>query len=178
MPNSLPRGDFMRQDVLNFNQFDEEFKEELLLFVGRNADIYEKRWTKMGQRRNKMVSWHWPAFFVSPFWSGYRQCWPGVWIYLGLYIVDGLLDVWLPVKFAYYDQTMFVVSVIYGLFSNYNYLNFAVQHIETMRQVEPDREKRKFELTEQGGPSVPKFWLAFAMMTVVGIAMMNLGRLF
>lgn len=156
---------------LNFNDFDNGFKEEILDFVGHNQDIYDRRWTNMGNRRNKLLSWHWPTFFVNSLWAGYRQHLNLAWIYLGIDIVFGLIDWIVPYLWLVWIDLLIslILSMFFALFSNYAYLQFVVKKVEDMRKTIPDREKRLAALKAAGGVRWSQFWLVLAISVVIKI---------
>lgn len=158
----------MMRKGLNFNEFDDQFKEEILIFVGRNQDIYEKRWVNMGNRSNKILSWHWPAFFIDSLWAGYRQDLNLAWIYLGINTVFGLIDLFVSRPWLDYSGS-FILSVVFAVCSNYAYLQFAVKKVEDMRKKIPDREARLDSLEAAGGVRWGQFWLVLVINVTVKI---------
>lgn len=150
--------------MIKFTGFDDDLKEEVLAYTGKNSDIYEKRWISMS-RRNSIASWHWPAFFANCFWAAYRRLY--IWVYV--YFVITTIINFIPTTFLV-DNIINVIDLGVGLAfaicANYIYLKQAVNRVTKLRELIPDRKKRLEHLESNNGYSKTSFWIFFAIFVV------------
>jgi Protein of unknown function (DUF2628). len=162
----------MDKKIWNFNTFDDSFKDDLRVFVGPRVDTYIKRWTAMGHRKNKMISWHWPAFFVEGGWAGYRQTMTWAWVYIGITVIFKLIQDVTHLSAGIFNlATTLLLSIVYALFSNYLYLDYAVKRVTEIRQAYSDPNTRQNVLKKDGGVRWSKFWLFLGILIIIDIAL-------
>jgi hypothetical protein len=93
-------------------------------FVGRNAEVYRAKWTKIAEKARAsgsawQVTWHWPAFFAGVFWMVYRRMYG----YAGLLFL--LIAAWVVVDLATGANSSAAsigLQVVVGMFANALYL--------------------------------------------------------
>ena len=119
-------------------------------FVGKKADYYITKWTRLRQRQIPM-SWNWAAFSLGPIWMAYRKM-----LALGyVVVVLQILTAHLASGFGYF---LFAVPTMlaFGLFANYYYLIIADKRIT-------EAETRLESVASVGGTSIKKVGLLFIM---------------
>ncbi|WP_100489302.1 DUF2628 domain-containing protein [Sporolactobacillus pectinivorans] len=154
-------------NIIKFEDFADDLKEEILTYVGRNRDVYEKRWISMS-RRNSIASWHWPACFVNIFWGAYRRMYIWVYVYFAMTTVVNLI----PTDFVVTSIINAVdlgVDLAFTICANYIYLNRAVKKVAELRKSIPDRDERLGYLRRNEGYSLGSFWIFFAVFWAVVI---------
>ena len=154
---------------------DSELEE---VFVGKNYDYYINKWNKLENKKSK-ISWNWAAFFLGPFWFGYRKMYIPVLVIAFMYF---LLDLFLYViQYQFTEETYYFdpvenlllipLSIFVSLFGNYYYLKHTDRNIEKADLQPFNPEQKRTWLKRKGGTS----WLAgvfftLAIMFVYGIA--------
>ena len=78
-------------------------EHDLRLFIGPEVETYLKFYNRR-RLENKIISWHWPVFFVSLVWLFYRKLY--IWAFGLLFASIGLALV-LPESFVFAVQAMF-----------------------------------------------------------------------
>jgi hypothetical protein len=151
----------------HYLDLNEETRQELLLYLGKNDETYEKRWTKMSEKRH-FFSWNWSAFFAFTFWSAHRKMYYLSYGYLILFTLFGLLFSSIP-DFANLVLNL-LIGVLFALFSNYFCFLNALTAIKKVKAEIPDRSERIHYLQTHPGYSWPAFWIYLLIDLAVTIA--------
>jgi cell division septation protein DedD len=81
-------------------------EEALRTFIGPNAHRYIWSWRSQDSRKS-VIGWHFPAFFLGPFWLGYRKLFAWAGAYLAAYLVLGSFSVAGSIK---HDESLTTLS--------------------------------------------------------------------
>jgi hypothetical protein len=140
----------------HYLDLSEETRQELLLYLGKNDETYEKRWTKMSEKRH-FFSWNWSAFFAFTFWSVHRKMYYLSYGYLILYAISGLFTS----SISDIANLVFslLIAILFALFSNYFCFVNALTAIKKLKAEIPDRSERILYLHSHPGYSWPAFWI-------------------
>jgi ribosomal protein L40E len=129
-------------------------REELAVFVGKNAAYYLKRWDKM-MHTGSLASWNWAAFLFSPLWLFYRKMYLSGIIYL---IATILLSKYLVF------QIIFAVAI--GISGNFIYLQHARGKILAVKAIFHVPANQKKIIAKAGGTS---WGMVIGLLVVFGI---------
>ncbi len=135
---------------------DSEFLRDLSIFVGKNADYYERKWRPIADM-SKATSWNWAAFLFPWLWLTYRKMYVVAIPFLAVAVVVG----WLLPSSSF--QIGVVGSVVCGLLGNYIYYHTSIRTVTRIRLATADPATRKAELTRRGGTS----WRGAIIMLVI-----------
>ncbi|MDN3954530.1 DUF2628 domain-containing protein [Sporolactobacillus laevolacticus] len=151
---------------VHYLDLDEDTRKELLIYLGKNDETYEKRWTKMSEKR-RFFSWNWSAFFAVSFWSVHRKLYYLSYGYLAFWIVDSLFSDYVPVIVDY--SICFGVGLLFTLFANYFCFLGSLRELNRLKQEIPDRNERLSYLHKNPGYSWKAFWIYFLIQTALMI---------
>ena len=125
-------------------------------FLGpKNANYYLQKFDQI--EGGSSISWHWPAFFVTLIWLGYRKMWGWFFAYwflfpiimyavlLGLALVDPILGI------VAYVAGYFVIP---PLFANKLYYSSARKKIARAQLAGSDLHSQELEAARLGGTSM------------------------
>lgn len=129
-------------------------------FVGKNYDYYIGKWDKIETKRNK-TSWNWAAFFLGPFWFGYRKMYIPILFFGVAYLI---IDLFLYLsQYEYTEENYFYspidraialpISILLGLLGNYIYLKHTNKYIDKSNLLPLNVEQKKLWLKKKGGTS-------------------------
>ncbi|WHY03269.1 DUF2628 domain-containing protein [Neobacillus sp. DY30] len=129
-------------------------------FVGKNFDYYNGKWDNIEEKKIK-TSWNWAAFFLGPFWFGYRKMYIPVLLFAAFYLaVD--LSLFL-LKYEYTEETyifspidqaiVWPFSIILSLLGNYIYLKHTNKYIDKSHLLPINAEQKKLWFKKKGGTS-------------------------
>lgn len=141
-------------------------------FLGpKNTSYYLQKFDEI--ERGSSVSWHWPAFFVTLIWFGYRRMWGWFFGYWFLYsfimylVLVGLLLVNPLLALAAWVVGYFVLP---PLFANKLYYNSAQKKIARAQMAGSDLHSQELEAARLGGTSVIALVLIPVLLVfVIGI---------
>lgn len=130
-------------------------------YIGpKNASYYSQRFARIADGGG-VVSWHWPAFFVTFFWMLYRKMWLwaiGYWIVLPL--VLSLIQVLLintvsrSVGFGFYWISYLIIGfVVMPMIANWLYYKHAKGKVRKVNNSTMSAEQQAVELDRIGGTS-------------------------
>jgi len=118
-------------------------QEDIQHFVGKNRDYYLRTWTHLAQP-SKIIKWNWAAFLLGPIWLAYRkELWPALAITL----------VYLLAEYFEQAELDLVLSLAFGLFGNYYYLNQAAKKIMRTKAQNVESEVQQEAIAKLGGTS-------------------------
>ncbi len=113
-------------------------QKELAMFVGKNADVYLRKFGKFTENGEDVFSatWHWPAFFFSFLWTIYRKMygWAVLALFLGCVPYVGLL-----------------AMVGFGISGNYLYYRHAKKKVIELRAARGHEIERAAAIGRAGG---------------------------
>jgi len=113
-------------------------EDDLAAFVGKNAEKYLAKFRSFRQDGSDSfaVTWHWPAFFFSFWWSLYRKMygWAVLVLFLGLIPYLGFLSM-----------------IAYGISGNYIYYRHARQKVREITAQPMSPVERSAALARTGG---------------------------
>ena len=113
-------------------------QKELAMFVGKNADMYLRKFGKFtqGGADSFSATWHWPAFFFSFWWTIYRKMygWAVLALFLGCVPYVGLL-----------------AMAGFGISANYLYYRHAKNKVIELRAAQGPELERAAAIGRAGG---------------------------
>jgi hypothetical protein len=124
--------------------------EDYKLFIGENADTYLPKFAlfNLGGSDNCKMTWHWPAFFVSFWWTIYRK------LYIWTFLLFALCCI---------PYISFFAWVIWPIVANYAYYKHAKNKILEMKLMYPDRVTQQEMIKKAGGTN------GTAVAVIIGI---------
>lgn len=145
-------------------------EEKLRLFVGKKKeDYYIKKWI---DAENPMVKsgFNWAAFWIAPFWLGYRKMYKWVLIYFAICLgIDCLNYFFIHSSSSFHIGTAFGVAI--GIYGNSFYLKFARENITNAeKRYESALEQTSF-LKKKGGTT--KSGIAFVLLIFLVYAVLS-----
>jgi hypothetical protein len=154
--------------------FDSKLEE---VFVGKNYDYYINKWNKLENKKSK-ISWNWAAFFLGPFWFGYRKMYiPVLFIAVMYFILDLFLYI---IQYQFTEETYYFdpienllllpLSIFVSLFGNYYYLKHTDRNIEKVNLQPLNPEQKRTWLKRKGGSSWLGVVFTIAIIFVYGFA--------
>ncbi|MDF2858841.1 MAG: hypothetical protein K0Q87_4692 [Neobacillus sp.] len=134
-------------------------------FVGKKYDFYSNKWSILERKKSK-TSWNWAAFFLGPFWFGYRKMYIPVILIAICYF---LLDLFLYLTQYQYSQEsyfydpvenimLFPLTIVFSLFGNYYYQKHTNRLVDKVNLQPFNQEQKRTWLKGKGGTS----WLGVA----------------
>jgi hypothetical protein len=137
-------------------------QEEFRTFIGRNADLYLKKFRKfqIGHSDSFAATWHWPAFWLGFAWMLYRKMY--LWALVAFII--GLTPVGFPLP-----------MIGWGLTANYLYYLHAKKKIRVARP-NPAGEPSVLPLAELGGVN-RWVWFVGILLILFLLVLMGVGFL-
>jgi tetratricopeptide (TPR) repeat protein len=136
---------------VNIIDLDLETREEVLAFAGKRAEVYEKKWEKLSNRKIPF-SWNWSAFFLSFFWMSYRKMNVFLYTLLGIKAVLDVLSI-LLIKQLPSNTSTFSAYLFLALGSNKIYFDYAFKKVKKLKNIYPNREERLEIIRKIGGVS-------------------------
>jgi hypothetical protein len=131
-----------KKSVTRLLELNEETQEEVLTFVGKKRDTYEKKWRHLSRDKSGMnLSWNWAAFVFGFFWFAYRQMTTYAYGFLGaIFFIDVLLIIISkePRSIVSYTGAYIVIAML----ANQLYLNAVFKKVEKLKAQYPDRKER------------------------------------
>lgn len=121
--------------------------KHLSAYVGKNADYFIEKWKK-AKKPGVSPSWNWAAFFLTPFWLGYRKMYLHLVLYTLLVLITGLLFLE-----SEYNVLAVIISFFYGFYGNTLYYRKANKAVDSVRHLNLDAEKSVYRLEQMGGTS-------------------------
>ncbi|WLD92877.1 DUF2628 domain-containing protein [Alkalihalobacillus sp. AL-G] len=149
---------------VNFLDLDEETREDVLEYVGRNKEYYEKKWGKISNRKS-IFSWNWSSLILGLFWFGYRKMNVYVYLLLGIFVVLDILSIIL-FKRTTLSTELAGMFIVIGLIANKTYFDFVLKKVQSLKNQYPNREERLLAIRKNGGVS----WLCaiiFAFVLII-----------
>lgn len=142
-------------------------------FLGPKNTAYYLQKFEQFERGGGSMGWHWPAFFVTWVWLGYRKMWGWFFAYWLLYpfIMYAVL-----LGFGMIDPILGTVLYIAGyflvppLFANKLYYSSAQKKISRARMAGSDLHSQELEAARLGGTStIALVLLPIAFIVILGI---------
>lgn len=150
----------------------------LAAYVGpKNAAYYALQFERI-KTENNIVSWNWPAFFLTSYWLLYRKMWLnafGYWFVLPVVLavlsaIVGLIGGETASDFFYYGVYLLIAFVFAPIYANRIYYRHAQNKINKVAAITSSAEQQSEELARIGGTSkVVLIILPFILVAVVGI---------
>lgn len=167
IPSGVTQIDYKEQILCDDDLLESEFEE---LFVGKNNDYYINKWNKL-KSKNSKISWNWAAFFLGPFWFGYRKMYiPVVFIAVIYFLVDFSFYL---IQYQFSEETylfdpiqnllLFPLTILLSLFGNYYYIKHTNKNIDKLKLQPYNLEQKRTWLKRKGGTS----WLGVAITLVI-----------
>lgn len=137
-------------------------RKELEAFVGKKAGYYLARWTPALDFSLSVGGFNWAAFFLSILWLAYRKMYRLVFIFIGILVVESVLEELAIAGGLWKEESLTLVGRIFGFalsivcakFGNGWYLSHARRQIATIRsRGEPD-DLYYTELARRGGTNI------------------------
>jgi len=137
-------------------------REELRIFVGKNADYYISKWEEIAESK---ISWNWAAFFFGLLWFGYRKMYPHAFGFMIFSLVLQIIQTKMNTDPLIIGLTNLAISIFIGMFGNYLYYEYAKSKVQEIKNKITDEKNLYIELARQGGASY---------FTAIGIGLMYL----
>ncbi|WP_377890775.1 DUF2628 domain-containing protein [Alkalihalobacillus sp. R86527] len=153
----------MKKDDKNvkFDNLDEELREEVLEYTGKNASVYEKKWSTLSHRKSQ-ISWNWASFLFNLFWFAFRKMNIYAYSLLGVIVLVDILSI-IYLKKTISSTSMGPVFIGFALISNKLYFDFVLRKVKKLKAKYPDREERLLVIRKQGGVS----WLRAILFVLI-----------
>lgn len=108
--------------------------EDLLSFVGKSKEYYEKVWTK-----NKLLSWNWASFLFNFFWLIYRK------MYLEFIIFFVSYRIYYTLTYSLISSNIkFIIDIfiifLFGIFGNKIYFFSILRKLKKMKKSSLEKE--------------------------------------
>ena len=141
-------------------------------FIGpKNTSYYLQKFEDI--ERGSSVSWHWPAFFLTLIWFGYRKMWGWFFAYWFLFpFVMTMVMVGLGAISPALGVTAYIAGyfLLPPLFANKLYYNSAKKKIARAQMVGSDIRAQELEAARLGGTSaIALILLPILLIAVIGI---------
>ncbi|MCA0988516.1 tetratricopeptide repeat protein [Guptibacillus algicola] len=150
-----------KEKDVKFNDLDEETREEVLEFAGKRAHVYEKKWSKLSNKKSPL-SWNWATFFINLFWFAFRKMNGYAYSILGAIAVIDVVAI-ITLKQALPTSSVGPAFIVLTLLSNKIYFDFALKKVTKLQEQYPDREERLAVIRKRGGVS---WWRAILLIVV------------
>ncbi|ACD66875.1 MAG TPA: DUF2628 domain-containing protein [Sulfurihydrogenibium sp.] len=137
-------------------------REELRIFVGKNADYYISKWEEISENK---ISWNWAAFFFGLLWFGYRKMYPHAFGFMIFSLILQTIQIKMNTDPLIIGLTNLAISTFIGMFGNYLYYEYAKSKVQEIKSKIIDEKNLYIELARQGGASY---------FTAIGIGLMYL----
>jgi hypothetical protein len=146
------------QSLLNEN--------ELVLFVGpKKADYYLRQW-KNAKQPEKRAGFNWAAFWLAPFWLGYRKMYLFLAGYFGCLLIFDYITYFIGLDNYGYQGMGIAIGVVFGMFANSWYLIHARKKIAKIKSFRYDPWQQNNEIQKTGGKSAAGVWLAILVFCI------------
>lgn len=131
------------------------------VYVRKNQDYYFSKWKKEN-------SWNWAAFFLAPFWLGYRKMYRYVFMLYGAFL---LTDIFLPLIYPNYpaswDYSIGTAGyAVIGIKGNDLYKKQTYQMIERIKHQGGSPKDQLHRLEVAGGTNGWGILFAFLILAV------------
>ncbi|GAB6072901.1 hypothetical protein JCM14244_12780 [Venenivibrio stagnispumantis] len=125
----------------------------LHIFVGKNADYYISKWEVMEATGSK-ISWNWAAFFFGMLWFAYRKMYSIAIMIMAFLILLQIIQLKMNTPPLIVALTNIFISIGFGMFGNYIYLDFVKNKIKEIKEKYPDENLIIAEIGRNGGTSI------------------------
>lgn len=135
-----------QNEMLETEQSEPADEEHFANFVGKNKGYYQRKWAGVNDPSSS-VSWNWAAFFLGPFWLGYRKMYRHIFIWFGLFLLLDLFDVLIGNTYEVSSINYIVSFVLYllvGMFGNALYYRHAKKQVEKNKFTYADGSELKY----------------------------------
>ncbi len=149
-----------------------EEREELRLFVGKNADYYIAKWEELGD--NSKISWNWAAFMFGLLWFAYRKMYPHAFGFIIFSLILQYIQVVMKTHPVVIVVSNIIISVAIGMFGNYLYYQYAKTKIKQIKENIPDERLRTVEIVRNGGTSLATA-IAIGLMYLIASSIIDYG---
>jgi Protein of unknown function (DUF2628) len=151
---------------------------ELRAFVGRNAAYYLRNWSPTLEHSLQVGGFNWAAFFLTGIWLAYRKMYRVVFILVGIFVVEGILEEFVvaggfvkPESVKLVNSFLILISsVVCANFGNGWYLAHATRQIAKIRALGLPDDAHFKALARRGRPSLLGVLGVFALMLVLSFA--------
>lgn len=146
-------------------QGEQENLDLAYAYVRKNQDYYFLKWKKEN-------SWNWAAFFLAPFWLGYRKMYRYLFMLFGAYLVtDILLLLIYPNYPESWDYSIGTAGyAVIGIKGNDLYKQKTYQMAERIKQQGGSLKDQLYRLEKAGGTTGWGILLAF--LVLIGYALL------
>ena len=147
-------------------------------YVGPNKGDYYSRCFMRLQAEGSMISWNWPAFFVTGWWLLYRKMWLNAVLYwfvlpIALSMLSGIVGAVtgnILLGTALYYGAYFVIGFILApMFANWLYYRHVSAKVAKVSMRFSSDEQRAAELSRIGGTSRVVAILIPVLVILIGI---------
>ncbi|MDM7273552.1 DUF2628 domain-containing protein [Sulfurihydrogenibium azorense] len=149
-----------------------EEREELRLFVGKNADYYIAKWEELGEE-NK-ISWNWSAFFFGLLWFAYRKMYPHAFGFIVFSLILQYIQIVMKTHPLVIGITNILISIFIGMFGNYLYYQYAKSKIKQIKENIKDERQKTVEIVRAGGTSLSTA-IAIGLMYLIASSIIDYG---
>lgn len=140
------------KDNLNISKelYQENYKttfdnKDIENFVYKNAEYYIPKFNAIKQT-GQQTSWNWIAFLIPAYWALYRK----------MYLIGAILigvNLILPIRPMVVFIVNLAVSIGFGLYGNYLYLNHTEKRLDSIKHL--DNNAREVAIRSNGGVNLP-----------------------
>lgn len=158
-----------KKKTTHINQLEEETLEEVMEFVGKNKEVYKKKWSKFKQdKKGIQYSWNWAALVFGVYWFAYRKMNGYAYFILGIWVLVDLVLI-ITTKQASSNTSSFLgMFIIIALLSNQSYLDFVIKKVKKLKKQYPNKDERLEMIKKRGGISwINVFVFLLAMIVYI-----------
>lgn len=141
-----------------------EERENLRIFVGKNANYYIAKWEELGE--GNKISWNWSAFFFGLIWFAYRKMYPHTFAMLIFSIILYIVQVKFNTSEWVVALTNLSMSIVLGMFGNYLYYDYSKSKLKDIKKQTQDERKLYVELARNGGTSIATAFGIFVLYLI------------
>ncbi len=141
-----------------------EERENLRIFVGKNANYYIAKWEELGE--GNKISWNWSAFFFGLIWFAYRKMYPHTFAMLIFSIILYIVQVKFNTSEWVVALTNLSISIVIGMFGNYLYYDYSKSKLKDIKKQTQDERKLYVELARNGGTSIATAFGIFVLYLI------------
>lgn len=133
--------------------------EALRMFIGRNAEKYLKKWSKIDSARPmSKFGWNWPAFLFNVYWLAYRKMYLQSLMWGAAFLIVGL----------FFKEILIIGPIVLGVTANAQYFAIAKHKVQKIKAASGEPGTQRAAMMRQGGTSA--LGLIVSLVIYVGVA--------
>jgi len=144
-------------------------RQDAFLFIRKKQDYYFTKWKKVN-------TWNWAAFFLAPFWLGYRKMYQYLFLLFGAYFaIDAILITLLPSLYESLGNSISLgAAAFFGIQGNDLYKKHMLKKIAKIESGSKDDNERLRRIEIAGGTSGWGVLCSFAVIITYAILIVSI----